>query len=190
MRQTKFPAAVHRSLAPDERGMALALVLFALVIMGALLSGSFLAVRLDRNSSTATVYAGDAQAAAEAGITEVWTTWDPSVNSVMTIWDGTPATELGTPMHALSGTTYRQVADSVRRLNSELFLVRSFGQRTNSSGAVISQLGVAQLFRIVKPTISVNAAVTTMDPLTLNGNAFLITGVNTASRHLGRVRVS
>ncbi|HEU5219418.1 MAG TPA: hypothetical protein VFU23_12230, partial [Gemmatimonadales bacterium] len=103
MRHTST-SAVRPSLAHDERGIALALVLFALVIMGAVLSGSFLAVRLDRNSSMATVYSGDAQAAAEAGVAEVWTTWDPYVNSVLPIWDGTPATELGTSMHTLSGS--------------------------------------------------------------------------------------
>ena len=147
--------------------------------MGAVLSGSFLAVRLDKNSSTATTYAADAQGAAEAGLAEVYALWDPTVESVMPVWDGTPATELGRPLHTLGATgSLRQFADSVRRLNTQLFLVRSFGVRTDAAGNVLSQLGVAQFFRIVKPSISVNAAVTVMDPLNLNGNAFLISGMN------------
>ena len=165
--------------ARDERGIALALVLLALVLMGAVISGSFIAVRLDKNSSTTTTYAADAQGAAEAGLAEVYATWDPTVQSVMPVWDGTPATEIGTPLHSIGVNPTRQFADSLRRLNSELFLVRSYGVRKDAGGNVLSKLGVAQLFRVIKPTIGVNAAVTTMDPLKLNGNSFLISGMNT-----------
>jgi hypothetical protein len=173
------PAAGPDSLTRDERGIALALVLFALVIMGAVLSGSFMAVRLDKNSSTATTYANDAQGAAEAGLAEAYATWDPTVHSVMPVWDGTPATEIGTPLHALGAAgSLRLYADSIRRINTQLFLVRAYGARTNAAGNVLSQLGVAQFFRIVKPSIGVNAAVTTMDPLKLNGNSFMISGMN------------
>ena len=170
--------APRRPAHDDERGIALALVLFALVIMGAVLSGSFLAVRLDRNSSSATTYAADAQGAAEAGLAEVWAAWDPTIHSVLPLWDGTTATELGTSLHNLGSSGLRQFADSVRRLNDQLFLVRSYGVRYDAAGNQLASLGVAQMFRIVKPTIGVNAAVTVMDPLTLNGNAFLISGIN------------
>jgi hypothetical protein len=161
-------------------------VLFALVIMGAVLSGSFMAVRLDKNSATATTYAADAQGAAEAGLAEMYALWDPTVESVMPVWDGTPATELGRPLHTLGASgSLRQFADSVRRLNTQLFLVRGYGVRIDASGNVLSRLGVAQFFRIVKPSISVNAAVTTMDPLTLNGNSFRISGIDTIPEQWG-----
>ena len=162
----------------DERGIALVLVLFGLVIMGAVLSGSFLAVRLDRNSSSATTYANDAQAAAEAGLADAYATWDANVESVMPIWDGTTATEL-THLKNIGTSGLRQFADTIRRLNNQLFLVRSYGLRKDAAGNVLSSVGVAQLFRIMKPSIGVNAAVTTMDPLKLNGNSFGITGMNT-----------
>ena len=162
----------------DERGIALVLVLFGLVIMGAVLSGSFLAVRLDRNSSSATTYANDAQAAAEAGLADAYATWDATVESVMPVWDGTSATEL-THLKNIGTSGLRQFADTIRRLNSQLFLVRSYGLRKDAAGNVLSSVGVAQLFRIMKPSIGVNAAVTTMDPLKLNGNSFGITGFNT-----------
>jgi hypothetical protein len=178
VKDSTLQAATRRPVTDDERGIALALVLFALVIMGAVLSGSFLAVRLDRNSASATGYAADAQAAAEAGLAEVWANWDPTVHSVMPLWDGTTATELSTPLHNLGSTSLRQIADTIRRMNPYLFVVRSYGVRHDAAGNVLSSLGVASMFRIVKPTISVNAAVTVMDPLNLNGNAFLISGVN------------
>src|SRR5262249_13116224 len=116
-------------VARDERGIALALVLLALVLMGAVVSGSFLAVRLDKSSSNTTTYSADAQGAAEAGLAEVYATWDPTYQSVMSIWDGTTATEIGTPLHNLGTNPYRQFADTVRRINNELFLVRSYGIR-------------------------------------------------------------
>jgi hypothetical protein len=172
------PDAASPALIRNERGIALALVLFALVIMGAALSGSYLAVRLDRNSSSFTTYASDAERAAEAGLVEVYAGWDPTVHSVMPIWDGTAATEIGVPLHSVAGSPLRQVADTIRRLNTQLFLVRSYGVRRDAGGNQLARLGVAQFFRIVKPTIGVNAAVTVMDPLKLNGNAFLITGIN------------
>ena len=172
-------------IARDERGIALALVLLALVLMGAVVSGSFLAVRLDKSSSTTTVYAADAQGAAEAGLAEVYATWDPTVQSVMPIWDGTTATEIGTPLHNLGVNPYRQFADTLRRINNELFLVRSYGVRKDAGGNQLAKLGVAQLFRVIKPTIGVNAAVTTMDPLKLNGNSFLISGINTIPAQWG-----
>ena len=161
----------------DERGIALALVLFSLVIMGAVLTGSFMAVQMDRNSASYTTYATEAQGAAEAGLAEVYANWDPTVHSVMPIWDGTTATEIGTPLTDLNDANH-QYADTVRRLNSQLFLVRSYGVRMGSGGRTLAHLGVAQLFRIAKPTIGVNAAVTVMDPLNLNGNSFLISGIN------------
>jgi hypothetical protein len=172
-------------VARDERGIALALVLLALVLMGAVVSGSFLAVRLDKSSATTTTYAADAQGAAEAGLAEVYATWDPTVQSVMPIWDGTTATEIGTPLHNLGTNTYRRFADTVRRINNELFLVRSYGERRDGGGNTLAKLGVMQLFRVIKPTIGVNAAVTTMDPLKLNGNAFLISGINTIPAQWG-----
>ncbi len=169
----------------DERGIALALVLLGLVLMGAVVSGSFLAVRLDKSSSNTTTYAADAQGAAEAGLAEVYATWDPTVQSVMPIWDGTTATEIGVGLHNLGTNPYRQFADTVRRINNELFLVRSYGVRKDAGGNTLSKLGVAQMFRVIKPTIGVNAAVTTMDPLKLNGNAFEISGINTLPAQWG-----
>jgi len=165
-------------VARGERGIALVLVLLALVLMGAVVSGSFLAVRLDKSSSLTTTYATDAQGAAEAGLAEVYATWDPTVQSVMPIWDGTTATEIGVGLHNLGSNSYRQFADTIRRINNELFLVRSFGVRRDGGGNTLAKLGVAQMFRVIKPTIGVNAAVTTMDPLKLNGNSFMITGIN------------
>lgn len=163
----------------NERGMALALTLFALVILGAVVSASFVVTRLDRAASSNSVYAADAQAAAEAGLANLYATWDPSVQNVMPVWNGTTATEWGSGVRTLQAGKL-VYTDSLRRLNSTLFLARATGRRITPGGAVLGELSVGQLFRLAKPTIGVNAAMTVQDPVTFNGNAFVVTGVNTA----------
>ena len=54
----------------NERGMALAVAIFALVVIGALVAGTFFAGRLEQSSGQATVYASQAAEAAEAGLTD------------------------------------------------------------------------------------------------------------------------
>jgi hypothetical protein len=162
----------------SERGLALVLVIFALVILGAVVSGSFVVARFDRRAADNSVLAGEAQNAAETGLATLYATWDPLVHNLMPIWDGTPATEWSGGVQTVGGSPTKVYVDSVRRFNNELFLVRSFGARLGPGGQVMSQLAVAQLFRIAKPTIGVNAAITVQDPVTFNGNAFLVSGIN------------
>src|SRR3989442_15893081 len=67
----------------NERGMALAVAIFALVVVGALVAGAFFAgtqeQRVGENSRLVTQSFG----AAEAGLNEIIRTWDPrQINSV------------------------------------------------------------------------------------------------------------
>jgi hypothetical protein len=68
--------------------------------------------------------------------------------------------------------------DSVRRLNNTVFLVRSTGRRVSAGGQVLATQTLAQLVRLAKPTIGVNAAVTVQDPINFNGNSFGVNGYN------------
>ncbi len=159
-----------------ERGVALLLSLFALVVLGATIAAAFMVVRFDRAASSNSNYAGDAQSAAEAGLADVYATWDPTVQGALTVW--TPST----PTVWSGGTRVLQSAKlyyvpTVRRLNPQLFLVEVTGWRGGSSRR-IAELTLAQWFRLVKPTIGVNAAVTVNDPVTFNGNSFEVTGIN------------
>ena len=54
----------------NERGMALAVAIFALVVIGALVAGTFFAGRLEQSSGQATVYAAQAAEAGEAGLSD------------------------------------------------------------------------------------------------------------------------
>ena len=51
----------------SERGMALALAIFALVVVGALVAGAFLAGHLEQRTGRGTLYSAQAADAAEAG---------------------------------------------------------------------------------------------------------------------------
>jgi hypothetical protein len=164
---------------PDERGIALALALFALVILGALVSGAFVVSRYNQSAAANTRLSTDAQNAAESGLSAMHATWDPTVHGAIPVWDGTTATMYATGTVQVGSNPLVVYADSIKRLNSELFLIEATGRRLSQGGVVLSELKIGQLFRLAKPTIGVNAAVTVQDPLQLNGNAFAITGYNT-----------
>ena len=55
----------------DRRGMALAVAIFALVVVGALVAGAFFAGHLEQRTGRNTVYAAQATDAAEAGLANV-----------------------------------------------------------------------------------------------------------------------
>ena len=159
--------------------MALGLALFALVILGAVVSCAFVVSRYNHSGASNSGYATEAQATSEAGLAAMYANWDPTVHSVMPIWDGTSATVWSSGTTAVGGNSQLLYVDSVKRLNSQLFLVEAIGRRMNQGGtAVLGVLKTAQLVRLVKPTIGINAAVTVQDPLTMNGNSFFISGIN------------
>jgi hypothetical protein len=163
----------------DERGIALAIALFGLIVLGALVSGAFVVSHYNHAAATNTSYSNDAEAAAEAGLADVYATWDPTVQGALPVWDGTPATVWTNGLQTVPGSPQTTFVDSIRRLNGQLFLVQSSGRRMSAGGNVLATLTAAQLFRLVKPTIGANAAITVAEPLVLNGNAFSITGFNT-----------
>lgn len=168
-----------RATLSSERGVAMVLALFALITLGALVSAAVLVTRLDRSTAHNTVYAAEAQSAAEAGLTSLAAAWTPSLAMTIPIWDGTPFTEWGGGTQALGGNPLVVHVDSVRRLNRQLFLIRSIGRRLDAAGGVLAELEVGQLVRTVQPTVGVNAALTVIDPLSLSGDAFLVSGINT-----------
>jgi hypothetical protein len=172
-------AASSSRRASDERGIALAMALFGLIVLGALVSGAFVVSHYNHAAATNTSYANDAEAAAETGLAEVYATWDPNVQGTLPIWDGTPATVWTDGIRSVPGSPQMTFVDSVRRLNGQLFLVQSTGRRLSAGGTVLATLAAAQVLRLVKPTIGANAAITVQEPLVFNGNAFSITGFNT-----------
>ena len=155
----------------EERGMALAVAIFALVVIGALVAGSFYASTLEQRTGRNTLYAAEAAQAAEAGPTAVMANWDQYALNNMPA--GT-STALGTTQ--LNGRADMSYVPTVTRLNNELFLIQSLGSRVSAAGDTLAQRTVATMARLSFVSATAKAAVTVTKPITFNGNAFSVVG--------------
>jgi len=163
----------------DERGIALAVAVFAMVVIGALVAGTFFVGRLEQVSGRNGAFAGEAAEAAEGGLAYGRINWDPTYAD-MAVYDGTAASEISLGTIQVGGNARLVATDTLRRLNSELFLLRSVGQRRGVGTQVLATRTLAQVIRLSKPIIDVRSAITVMDPIKFNGGAFSVSGVNSA----------
>jgi hypothetical protein len=145
--------------------MALAVAIFALVVIGALVAGTFFAGRLEQSSGQAAVYAGQAAEAAEAGLVTAVAGQNATSLGALTV--GAVPTGLGT----LSTGTRVSATSSVRRLSSSLFLFESLGTRWDGAGASMSDRRLGSLIRLVSANISVNAGLTAIGQIVVSGNS-------------------
>jgi hypothetical protein len=126
----------------DRRGIALAVALFGLVIIGALVSGSFFAGRLEQHSGQNTMFAAQALDAAEAGLGDVLANAD--VVALEALPQGGVPLELAPMTIAPGVSTGRQIV----RLTSMLFLVRATGTTRNADGTPLATRSLGLLVRI------------------------------------------
>lgn len=154
----------------DERGMALAVAIFALVVVGALVAGAFYAGNLEQRTGRNAVYASEAADAAEAGANYVLSDWDQFNLNNLAVNDSATV-----PLTTSLGARV-SVTPKVIRLNNDLFLVRTLGRRTRADGTVLAQRAVAQLARLSYVNANAKAAVTVTKPIKFNGNAFNVIG--------------
>jgi hypothetical protein len=147
-----------------SRGFALAIAVFALALIAALLAGVFFAalqeLRIGRNA----LGAERAFEAAEAGVATTIGIWDPArYNS---LGPGRTA-GLGGLLPLNSGS----FTGAVTRLDETLFLVRATGTDAAGSG----RRSVAQVVQLVPPAVASGAALSVSDQLELAG-ASLVSG--------------
>jgi hypothetical protein len=152
----------------DERGMALAVAIFALIVIGALVAGAFFAGHLEQRTGRNTLYAAQAADAAEIGVSKVLSDWDQfNLNNLA----------VGVPTSIGTTTTGRiRYTQDVRRLNNDLFLVQSLGSRLDASGNTLAKRSVAMVSRLSYVTATANAAVTAGKTVNFNGTAFDVIG--------------
>jgi hypothetical protein len=153
----------------DRRGMALAVAIFALVVVGALVAGAFFAGHLEQRTGRNTVYAAQATDAAEAGLATMMGGWDAMALAPGAINDSTTVAKT-----SLGGRNY--YTGKVIRVADGLYVVKSLGTRTDASGNILSQRLVATLARKVIADLTIKAAVTVGKPITFNGNTFEVDG--------------
>jgi Tfp pilus assembly protein PilX len=135
----------------DQRGIALAVALFALVVIGALVSGSFFAGRLEQQSGQNTIFAAQALEAAEAGLSDVLANTDPAAVEALSI--GSSSRDLGPLALGMGVTAERQII----RLTSSLWFVRSTGTRRNAEGNPLATRALGLLVRVVPANGAVSA---------------------------------
>jgi hypothetical protein len=131
----------------DERGIALAVALFALVVMAALVAGSFFVGRLEQQSGRNTLFASQAAEAAEAGLAEALTTLSSSILVALPL-GGVPL-DLGSTSFGAGFRVERQVS----RLTSTVFLVRVLAARQDARGGDLAVRAIGSLLRLVPDSL-------------------------------------
>jgi hypothetical protein len=153
----------------DERGMALAVAIFALVVIGALVAAAFYAGNLEQRTGRSTIYSAAAAEAAEAGAAAVLGDWTSYQFNNMAVAD---STSLGKT--TLAGNAY--YSTMVTRLNQDLFLIRSLGARYDASGGVLAERAVGTLARLRYVKATAQAAVTVTKHIQFKGTSFIVNG--------------
>lgn len=146
----------------NERGIALVVAIFALVVIGALVAGSFFVGTQEQRIGLNTLTAQQAMTAAEQGATIQVAGWDAATANDLAVGDsatfsGTLASDVG---------WYR---GSVVRLNSMLFLVRSEGFSADSA----SRQHVGMLVRLRPIEIDIQAALSTQGATRIGGSSYI-----------------
>lgn len=148
----------------SERGIALVAAIVALVVIGALVAGTFFVSSLEQKTAENSVDAAEAYQAAEAGIVKNVANWDTGNNLL--------ATDAGTTIAQDSVATGTYFNVTISRLNSSLFLLKSVGTRNGTTQSL------AMVLRTVTVNPSVGAAVTAKGNVSVGGNASIV-GTNT-----------
>src|SRR5216117_1499801 len=157
----------------DERGMALAVAIFALVVVGALVAGAFFAgsqeQRVGENQRRVMTSFG----VAEAGVQERVMSWDPTTmnkrNSYpqdSVVIGPNTATPNGTGSYG--GYSYR--------VGPNLFLIDVTGRDNASAAGAIAGGGgarqrIGMLTRIAPVQFGIRASLTTQGQVAMSGNA-------------------
>ena len=152
-------------LRSDERGMALALALLGIIVIGALVAGTFTAGRLEMTAGRNVVYSAQAAEAAEAGLHDAFINWNANWNGYDELESSIAYTD------APPSGTGVQFTQIVTKLSPSLFLVQSTGVRLGPGGQILASRTLGQLARITPPDIDIQAAVTANAEVRVGGSA-------------------
>jgi len=159
------------SLHQDERGMALAIALFAIVVIGALIAGTAFAGQMEMGGGRSAVAATQAVEQAETGLSSVFDNWSQS-------WNNLAVQDSSTKVTTVSATGRDRYTTNVTRLGGLLYFVTSVGERLDASGNVLASRTLGQLARMTTPNISVNAAVKGEGNVSVGGTSS-VSGIDT-----------
>jgi hypothetical protein len=143
----------------NERGIALAMAIFALVVIGALVAGSFFIGMQEQRVGRNTITYQQAFTAAEEGASQQVSAWSPGALNQIPIGDSV----LFAGTLPSNGGWYR---GSTRRLSDLNYLVRSEGFSRDSA----SRQQVGMLVRLRPVEFDVTAALKTQGALKIGGS--------------------
>jgi hypothetical protein len=159
----------------NERGIALAVAMFALVVVGALVAGAFYVGTQEQRGGDNQYRLSQSLGIAEAGAPELIRQWDNDSFNVLRVF---PADTYKLGTRATAGNT-GAFGGSVWKLNRNLYLIDVDGRdnETRSGGAAFRRRGggarqrVGVLARIRPLQIPAGASLTTQGNITMGGNA-------------------
>ncbi|HSD33683.1 MAG TPA: hypothetical protein VLB49_17340 [Gemmatimonadales bacterium] len=157
----------------DERGMALAVAIFALVVAGALIAGAFFAGTQEQRVGQNSLRVQQSFGVGEAAINEVVRNWNPQIYNALPIY---PADSfVFAPV--LSGGGTGSYTGVIRKLNSNLYMVDVTGRDRASAAGQAFGSGARQrlgwLMRVRLLDVAVGASLTTQGDVKLVGNAYV-----------------
>ena len=163
----------------NERGMALAIAIFALVVVGALVAGAFFAGTQEQRVGENSRRVQQSFGVAEAGVGERLRTWSTDSLNRRPIYGATnPADSVVIgPLPAPGGTgTY---GGATFKLGNTLFLIDVTGQdRASAAGAIAGGGGARQrlgiIARLAPIDFNIHASLTTKGSVSVQGNAAVI----------------
>ena len=157
------------AISSQRDGFALAAAIMALVLVGALVTGGFVAASQEGRASQSTVFGTEAQNIAEYGMEEVIGTWTVGQYAAIPAGAGSSVTTSGSIALAGAGSGAYDV--TVSRLGGDLFLVQSTGRVTGRGllGGASRTLGM--VVRTSNFSVAMDRAVQVNGPITVSGNA-------------------
>jgi hypothetical protein len=169
----------------DERGMALALAVVAMVVVGALVAGAFFSGTQEQRAAENSRRVLQAFGVAEEGAYEVIDTWKPIVNDTLSAYPANSLSVGGWPNSWATASNKTGVYGGfVYHFNHELYLVdmtaRDFASTGNAGLVTRGGGGRARLGLLVRDRplqMGIKAALTTGNSNTVTGNT-TINGVD------------
>src|SRR5213075_2566030 len=162
-----------RRMLRDERGMALAVAIFALVVVGALVAGAFFAGTQEQRVGENQRRVQQSFGVAEAGAQERVMSWQPEqMNKRLSYPQDSVAIGPNTPAPGGTGS----YGGYSYKLGSNIFLIDITGRDRASAGGVIAGGGgerqrIGLITRIAPIDFGIHASLTTQGGVNLTGNA-------------------
>jgi len=159
----------------NERGMALAVAIFALVVVGALVAGAFFAGTQEQRVGENQRRVQTSFGVAEAGAQERVLSWDPNTMNKRPVY---PLDSVAiAPTNAPNGTG--SYGGYSYKVGSNLFLIDVTGRDNSSAAGAIAGGGgarqrIGMLTRIAPVDFGIHASLTTQGQVAMSGNANIV----------------